>query len=251
MVKLQLELGGKDPVYVCEDADVKTAAESLADGAMYNAGQSCCSVERIYVHETIPRCLRRRVRRDGEGLQESAIRWTSPPTSARSRARSLAVLERQVDDAVAKGATLLTRGGSASRARATGSKRHVLTDVNHAMELMREESFGPVIGIQRVGNDAEAVALMNDTEYGLTAGVYTPDEARARHPRARQVGLGVLELLRPREPAAAVVGRRNIRVWCHARPLASRRLRGPKAWHLEEPGMNCPTAVVRAFSSSR
>ena len=184
MVKLQLELGGKDPVYVCEDADVKTAAESLADGAMYNAGQSCCSVERIYVHEKIHDAFVAAFVATVKGYKVGDPMDESTYLGPLARAPQLAVLERQVDDAVAKGATLLTGGKRIARA-GNWFEATVLSDVNHAMELMREESFGPVIGIQRVGNDAEAVALMNDTEYGLTAGVYTPDEARARAILAR------------------------------------------------------------------
>ena len=179
MVKVQLELGGKDPTYVCEDADVRTAAESLADGAMYNAGQSCCSVERIYVHERIHdrfvAAFVATVRgyKLGEPLEEAT--YFGPL----ARAPQLAVLERQVADAVAKGAKLLIGGKRIARP-GNWFEATVFSNVDHGMELMREESFGPLIGIQKVAGDAEAVRLMNDTEYGLTAGVYTPDEARAR-----------------------------------------------------------------------
>ncbi|MEO8143238.1 MAG: aldehyde dehydrogenase family protein, partial [Betaproteobacteria bacterium] len=143
MVKLQLELGGKDPTYVCEDADVKTAAESLADGAMYNAGQSCCSVERIYVHE---RSYERFVEafaaavkgfKSGDPMDETT--YLGPL----ARAPQLAVLERQVADAVAKGAQLLAGGKRIARP-GNWFEASVLSNVDHRMELMREESFGPV-----------------------------------------------------------------------------------------------------------
>jgi len=178
-VRLQLELGGKDPTYVCEDADPKAAAESLADGAMYNTGQSCCSVERIYVHERIHDDFVRhfvdavRGYRMGDPLREDTY------IGAITRAPQLEVLERQVADAQRKGADLLL-GGRKGAGPGNWYEATVLARVDHSMEIMREESFGPVIGIQKVGGDEEAVRLMNDTRYGLTAGVYTRDEARAR-----------------------------------------------------------------------
>jgi acyl-CoA reductase-like NAD-dependent aldehyde dehydrogenase len=178
-VKLQLELGGKDPTYVCEDADPRAAAESLADGAMYNTGQSCCSVERIYVHEKIHDAFVEAfvqtvgTFRTGDPLSEDT--YIGPLT----RMPQLDVLLAQVEDARRKGASVLA-GGRIAPDAGNWFEPTVLVDVDHTMEIMREESFGPVIGIQRVRDDAEAIRLMNDTRYGLTAGVYTRDEARAR-----------------------------------------------------------------------
>lgn len=178
-IKLQLELGGKDPTYVCDDADPKAAAESLADGAMYNTGQSCCSVERIYVHEKIHDAFVAAfvdtVKTFRRGNPESEDTYIGAIT----RAPQLDVLDAQVKDATAKGATLLA-GGARGAGPGNWFDATVFSGVNHSMELMREESFGPIIGIQKVAGDEEAVVLMNDTRYGLTAGVYTPDEARAR-----------------------------------------------------------------------
>ena len=179
LVKLQLELGGKDPTYVCADADIQNAAASLADGAMYNSGQSCCSVERIYVHERIHDAFvdafaaTVRTFRVGDPMLDAT--YIGPLTRAPQRD----VLDAQVSDAIAKSATLLT-GGQRLTGPGNWYAPTVFSNVNHGMELMREESFGPLIGIQKVSGDAEAVRLMNDTRYGLTAGVFTPDEARAR-----------------------------------------------------------------------
>ena len=174
MVKLQLELGGKDPTYVCEDADPRLAAESLADGAMYNTGQSCCSVERIYVHESIYDAF------VAAFVETVASFKVGDPSSddtyigAITRAPQIAVLEAQVADAKARGARLLA-GGTRLKGPGNWFAPTVFADVNHTMELMREESFGPIIGIQKVSSDVEAVTLMNDTRYGLPAGVYTPN----------------------------------------------------------------------------
>ena len=174
----RLELGGKDPTYVADDADPKAAAESLADGAMYNTGQSCCSVERIYVHERIHDAFVEafvgvvRGFRIGDPTREDT--YIGPIT----RAPQLKVLEGQVADALARGATLLL-GGHRIERPGHWFEPTVFSNVDHTMSLMREESFGPIIGIQKVTSDEQALDLMNDTRYGLTAGVYTPDEARA------------------------------------------------------------------------
>jgi len=178
MIKIQMELGGKDPVYVCDDVDVETAAVAVADGAFYNTGQSCCAVERIYVHRRI---YARFVEAFVQTVKNFILGDPVDPTTYLgpvTRANQLKVLRRQVVDAEAKGATLF-RGGQRLPERGYFFEPRVLTDVNHSMEIMREETFGPAIGIQRVTGDAEAVALMNDTEYGLTAGVYSPDRKRA------------------------------------------------------------------------
>ena len=179
LLKLQLELGGKDPSYVCDDANVQLAAETLADGAMYNTGQSCCSVERIYVHEPIHDAFVEAFLATVRALVRGDPMDEATTIGALTRAPQLAVLEAQVADAKAKGATLRA-GGQRIVEPGNWFEPTVFTDVDHGMELMREESFGPIIGIQKVSGDAQALALMNDTRYGLTAGVFTPDEARAR-----------------------------------------------------------------------
>lgn len=178
-VKLQLELGGKDPTYVCEDADPKAAAESLADGAMYNTGQSCCSVERIYVHERIHDDFVDHFVDTVKGFRMGDPMDEDTYIGALTRAPQLDVLEAQVDDAIAKGASLLL-GGERRIGDGNWFDPTVLVNVDHTMEIMREESFGPVIGIMKVRDDEEAVHWMNDTRYGLTAGVFTRDEQRAR-----------------------------------------------------------------------
>ena len=239
LVKLQLELGGKDPTYVREDinspAELKAAAESLADGAMYNTGQGCCSVERIYVHDSVHDAFVQHF------LATVARFKTGDPLAADTyigaitRAPQLALLEAQVADAVAKGATL---HGSGNRRPGPGNwfGPAVLTNVDHTMDLMREESFGPVVGIHKVSSDAQAVALMNDTRYGLTAGVYTKDEAVARA-LLRQVNAGSVywnccDRLSPRLPWSGHGDSGLGLTLSHHGILAFTR---PKAWHLRSP----------------
>jgi acyl-CoA reductase-like NAD-dependent aldehyde dehydrogenase len=179
MVKTQLELGGKDPVYVCEDVDVKAAAAGLADGAFYNNGQSCCSVERLYVHERVYDAFVAAFVAEVKGFVMGDPMDEKTYLGPLTRPAQIAVLEAQAADALAKGATLLI-GGKKAPGPGSYFEPTVFSFVSHAMELMREETFGPMIGIQRVSGDAEAVSLMNDSDYGLTAGVYSPDQARAK-----------------------------------------------------------------------
>ena len=179
MVPCQLELGGKDPLYIAEDVtDVASAAVGTADGAFYNNGQSCCSVERIYVHEkNYENYLNTFV------TEVKSWKMGQPTTdgvyiSALTRKEQILVLENQIKDALSKGATLLT-GGKAIAGKGYYFEPTVLTDVTNDMLVMQEESFGPIIGIMKVKDDAEALNMMKDTDYGLTASVYTADQARA------------------------------------------------------------------------
>ena len=232
MVKLQLELGGKDPVYVCDDADVKTAAKSLADGAMYNTGQSCCSVERIYVHASIHDRFVDEFTSMVKGFRIGDPMHEATYIGPLARAPQIEVIERQVADALAQGAKLLC-GGRRIAQPGNWFEPTVFTQVNHGMELMREESFGPIIGIQRVASDDEAVGLMNDTEYGLTAGVYTPDEARARRileqVRSGSVYWNCCDRVSPRLPWSGV-GRSGIGLTLSTYGIQA--FTRPRAWHL-------------------
>jgi acyl-CoA reductase-like NAD-dependent aldehyde dehydrogenase len=180
LVPVQLELGGKDPVYVTNDVDVATAAASVADGAFYNNGQSCCSVERIYVHADVAAAFIDHFVHVVDGFT------MGDPTDERTylgpltRPQQAAVLEAQVAGAVGAGATVVRGGSLVDRAAGTWFAPTVLAGVTDDMAVMREESFGPVIGIAVVTSDDEAVERMNDTSYGLTAGVFSRDEQRAR-----------------------------------------------------------------------
>ncbi len=232
MIKLQLELGGKDPTYVCPDANVKNAALSLADGAMYNAGQSCCSVERIYVHESIHDEFLQHFVDEVKTFKVGDPMSEDTYIGAMTRSAQLDVLDAQVNDAKSKGATLHI-GGHRLPTPGNWYTPTVFSNVNHTMELMREESFGPIIGIQKVSSDDEAVTLMNDTRYGLTAGVFTPDEAHARSLLSRvnagSVYWNCCDRVSPRLPWSGygdsgiglTLSTYGVQTFCR-----------PKAWHL-------------------
>lgn len=234
LLKVQLELGGKDPVYVCDDVDVPVAAESLADGAFYNTGQSCCSVERIYVHQKVAaefiEAFVANVKAFVVGNPEDEATYIGPL----ARKPQLDVLDAQVRDAKAKGARLLV-GGHRLPELAPGYyyAPTVFDRATNQMALMRDESFGPIIGIGVVSTDDEAVELMNDTDYGLTAGVYGRDGARAesilRRVNAGSVYWNCCDRVSPRLPWT---GRKHSGLGSTLSTYGIRTFLQPKAWHL-------------------
>ncbi|WP_299536391.1 aldehyde dehydrogenase family protein [Ulvibacterium sp.] len=179
LVPVQLELGGKDPLYVMDDIiNVHQAALNAAEGAFYNNGQSCCAVERIYVSDTIHDDF-------VEALTAEVSSYTvGDPTDLKTyigpltRLQQLEVLKDQIADALSKGAILKTGGQKMDR-EGYYFEPTVLVNCDASMKVMQEESFGPVIGIQKVGSDSEALDLMQDTDYGLTAAVFSSDQKRA------------------------------------------------------------------------
>ncbi len=233
MIKVQLELGGKDPVYVCDDVDVGSAAAGIADGAFYNTGQSCCSVERIYVHEKIHDAFVSAFVAEVKGYKTGDPADESTYIGAITRRPQLDVLRKQVSDAKKRGARLLT-GGNVVQQKGNWFEPTVFVDVNHKMALMKDESFGPIIGIQKVKDDAEAVALMNDSAYGLTAGVYTPNQKRARKILAQvhsgSVYWNCCDRVSPRLPWSGV-GHSGIGLTLSTYGIAT--FTRPKAWHLK------------------
>jgi acyl-CoA reductase-like NAD-dependent aldehyde dehydrogenase len=190
---LTLELGGKDPAYVRPDADLAGAVESLVDGAFYNSGQSCCGVERIYVHEAVWQPFL-------DGFVEAASRYRlGDPLDAETglgpmaSARGAAAVREQVRQAIeaGAGAHVPARLFPADTGDGAYLMPQVLTGVDHRMDVMREETFGPVAAIMKVAGDEEAVRLMNDSLYGLTASIWTRDVEAAER-LALQVEAGTV-----------------------------------------------------------
>jgi acyl-CoA reductase-like NAD-dependent aldehyde dehydrogenase len=176
-----LELGGKDPAYVTESADIKYSAENLVDGSFFNSGQSCCGIERIYVHEKVyDDFVKEFVNitkgyKLGNPLDKSTTIGPMVKTSAASYVRE------QIQEALSKGATALVEESMFENSRENSPYLGptVLVDVNHSMSVMKEESFGPVVGIMKVKDDDEAIRLMNDSDYGLSASIWSKDKEKA------------------------------------------------------------------------
>lgn len=191
LLDVGLELGGKDPAYVAEDADLDFAIEQIIDGACYNAGQSCCAVERVYVHRARYREFLDRAKsrlkhyRLGDPLDEKT---TMGPLARRE---AIPFLERQVQDAVRRGARLLLGGKRLKETRGNFFPPTLLADVPNNAKVMQEESFGPLVPVSSVADDAEALARMNDSRYGLTASIWTTDQGRAER-FARDLEVGTL-----------------------------------------------------------
>lgn len=179
LVPIGLELGGKDPLYVMDDVtDIDKVAGAALEGVVYNNGQSCCAVERIYVHEKVYDQFVKSYTEQAKKLIIGDPMKNTTDIGPLSRKEQQQFLLDQVKDAKEKGATVLY-GGNAVNSKGYFIEPTVLVNVNHDMRVMKEESFGPVTGIQKVKDDNEALQLMQDTEYGLTAAIYSKDYDRA------------------------------------------------------------------------
>jgi acyl-CoA reductase-like NAD-dependent aldehyde dehydrogenase len=230
-----LELGGKDPAYVRPDANLAHAVENLVDGSFFNSGQSCCAIERIYVHQAIY-----------DGFVDGFVELTKTyklanPLAADAtlgpmvRANAADLVRKQVADAVGKGAKALIdpalfpsdKPGTAYMAP------QVLVEVDHSMQVMTEESFGPVIGIMKVRSDDEAVQLMNDSRYGLTAAIWTSDEAAAIAIGDRvETGTWFMNRCDYLDPELAWSGVKDSGRGCTLSKLGFVYLTRPKSFHL-------------------
>ncbi|MGO6966693.1 aldehyde dehydrogenase family protein [Rhizobium leguminosarum] len=233
---LGLELGGKDPGYVMEDADLEAAVDTLMDGATYNSGQCCCGIERIYVHESLY-----------DAFVEKSVAWVSnyklgnpldPETSLGPMAhkRFAKVVREQIADAVSKGAKALVDpklfpqdDGGAYLAP------QILVDVDHSMAFMREETFGPAVGIMKVKSDEEALALMNDSQYGLTASLWTRDAERAGR-LGREIETGTVFMNRADylDPALCWTGVKETGRGGSLSIIGFHNLTRPKSFHLKK-----------------
>ena len=235
-ISVGLELGGKDPAYVRADADLQHAVETAIDGAFFNSGQSCCGIERIYVHESL---FDEFVERAVALVRQYKLgRSDDPQTTLGPLVRSDAAdfVRAQIAEAVEQGARAhidpaefpLDAPGTPYLAP------QVLTNVNHEMRVMTEESFGPVVGIQKVASDEEALALMNDSEFGLTAAIFSRDVdaamALADRVEAGTVFLNRCDYL---DPGLAWTGVKHSGRGCTLSRVGYEQLTRPKSFHFK------------------
>ena len=176
---LGLELGGKDPGYVMEDADLEAAAETLIDGAMFNSGQCCCGIERIYVNAALYEPFVAKAVEIVSGYKLGNPLDPDTTLGPMAHLRFANEVRAQTAEACADGAKALIDPALFPKDGGAYLMPQILTDVDHSMRAMRDESFGPLVGIMKVNDDAEAVALMNDSNFGLTAALWTQDYTRA------------------------------------------------------------------------
>ncbi len=231
-----LELGGKDPAYVRPDVDLNYAVENLVDGAFFNSGQSCCGIERIYVHESV-------YDQFVEGYVELTKKYilgnpldketTLGPVAKRSGAE---LVRKHIKDAVAAGAKALIDESLFPEAKVNTNylAPQVLVDVDHSMDVMYEESFGPVVGIMKVKDDEEALKLMNDSPYGLTASIWTENEDKAIE-IGNKVNTGTWYMNRCDylDPYLAWVGVKDSGRGCSLSRVGYEHLTRPKSYHLK------------------
>lgn len=228
------ELGGKDPAYIRADAPLEAAVDGAMDGAMFNSGQCCCGIERIYVHESLY-----------DAFLEKAVAWVKalrlgdpldPETSIGPMAnlRFARLVRAHVSEAVAEGAVAHIPTMPADDGGAYVTPQ-ILTRVTHAMRVMREETFGPVVGIMAVNDDEEAIRLMNDSDYGLTASIWTRDATAAEAIGARlQTGTVFMNRCDYVDPALCWTGCKDTGRGAGLSVLAYQALTRPKSYHLKK-----------------
>ena len=230
-----LELGGKDPAYVRADVNLDHAIENVVDGAFFNAGQSCCGIERVYVHESVFDTFV-----EGAAALVGRYRLGNPLDKETTlgpmvRAKAADFVRDQIREAVAAGARALVdpKTFPADKEGTPYLAPQVLIDVDHSMRVMSEETFGPVVGIMKVASDEEAIRLMNDSAYGLTASIWTTDEAAAIAVGERvETGTWFMNRCDYLDPALAWTGVKDSGRGCTLSRVGYEQLTRPKSFHL-------------------
>ena len=235
---LGLELGGKDPGYVRHDADLTRAVETLIDGAMFNSGQCCCGIERIYVHDSLfdDFCDEARAIVESYKLGNPLDAETTLGPMANLRFANL--VREQIEEAIAAGAQpLIDRAGfNMDTGDSTYLAPQILINVDHTMRVMNEESFGPVVGIVKVGSDEQAISLMNDSNFGLTASIWSSDTAAVEKiGRELQTGTVFMNRCDYLDPALAWTGVKQSGRGVTLSKLGYEVLTRPKSFHLKIP----------------
>ena len=228
------ELGGKDPGYVMADADLDAAVATLIDGAMFNSGQCCCGIERIYVHHAL---FQRFVEKSVELVNSYVLGNPLDPATSigpMAHARFAAEVRSQIDQAIAQGATAHIKRSPQDDGGCYLTPQ-ILTNVDHNMRLMRDESFGPVVGIMPVRDDDEAIVLMNDSEFGLTASLWTQDvERAARIGDSLATGTVFMNRADYLDPALCWTGCKNTGRGGGLSVIGYHNLTRPKSYHLRK-----------------
>lgn len=230
-----MELGGKDPAYLRSDVNIDHAVENVIDGAFFNSGQSCCGIERIYAHESVFDAFVEKATDLVSQYRLGSPIDTETNLGPMVRASSAAFVRGQIADAIRDGAKALIDPSkfAANKEGTPYLAPQVLINVDHSMRVMSEESFGPVVGIMKVTSDEEAIALMNDSEFGLTASIWTADEDAALSIGDRlQTGTVFMNRADYLDPALAWTGVKNSGRGCTLSKLGYESLTRPKSFHL-------------------